>query len=234
MKTKKLFLGLLMVAIASPAFGQVKPTPNEVSVELRTDEFTRVMDVPSLTAATDVTVGADGVIFVATINGNATPTGNSATIGSMPYAAKLDVKVHDDSNADTLVCTSVELRGFNQFGRDVDEFVYPNGENVIESKYVYERVTYIHGVGCTSNSADAGDVLRVSASAEIGLPYKIESVDAILAFTIWDLSATELFHFKPSQLTVDLAQSSVETDNLTPTLAAGDIVRVRVRAPKGK
>lgn len=210
----------------------VRPTKAQVSIELRTIPVgPYTMDVPSLTAATDVTAGADGVLCAPTINGNATPICNAASISAMPWPAKLDIKVHDDASGDTLVCTSVRIRCIDQFGEPIDRTVYPQAETVLETPFCCEKVTYVAGAGCTSNSGDAGDVLRVSASAEVCLPVDITNANDVVQAWVWDLSATELFTFNPSQLTIDLKNNSVEFDNLTPTLAAGDVVWLRVRAP---
>jgi hypothetical protein len=232
-----LILAALFVLVAGELAAQPKPKTagraDGVSIELRTQEIVRTMDVPSAAASTDITAGVDGVIFAVGVNTNATPARLYPAISALPYAAKLDVKLSDDANADTLVCTSVTIEGYNQFGERVDETLTTISETNVESQHCYEKVVRIAGVGCTSNSGDADDVLRVAASAELCLPYRIEHKDAILSLSIWDLSATELFHFRQDQLTVDLIESSVETDNLTPTLAAGDVVRIRVRPPRG-
>jgi hypothetical protein len=219
------------INIAYATDSVTKPRSNEVAVEMRTFERSYVMDVPSTAAATDITAGVDGVICAPTINSNATPKCNGATIKAMPYPAKLDIKVHDDSNADTLVCTSVLIRCRNQFGEQEEHTVYPIAETVLETNFCCEQVTYVAGAGCTSNSGDASDVLRVSASAELCLPVNISSTSDVLQVSIWDTSASELFSFLPAALTIDTRASSVELDNLTPTLAAGDVVSYRVRAP---
>jgi hypothetical protein len=224
---------LALLCFSADAFAQDSiPSPSvrpgfkgSVSRELATFTRTVVMDVPSLTAATDVTPGVDGVLTATTVNNNATPERYGASqIFPPPYPCKLDVKVHDDSSGDTLVCASVTLKGIDQFGKANNEVLYPSGETTIESKKVYARLDSVVGAGCTANAGDDGDVLRVACSAEIGIPMKITNAKSIMSFAIWDASASELFNFKPSDLTIDLQAMSIETDNLTPTIAPGDIV----------
>lgn len=226
--TRILFFLTLALMTSAASAQQLGIKPYQFSKELRTHDFERMIPVPSLTAATDVTAGRDGVICAPTIDSDATPNCTTAELANIPHPCKLDVKVHDDSNADTLTCTSCTIAGSDQFGAVKTETFVPSAETVNETQNVYASLTAAGCSGCTDDAGDAGDVVRFSCSAEIGLPFKLDKTADVLTFCIWDVSASDYFCLPYSSLTIDMNNYSVETDNLTPTIGNGDVVYMRL------
>ena len=181
------------------------------------------MAIPSASAGTDITAGVNGVVAAMLIRSTTFPVWTSS-IAVFPYPCKLDVKVHDDSNADTLSCSSVKITGLDQFDQAVVETVIPSGETASETVHVFASASRIEAAQCTPGGGSDNDVVRVSCSAEIGFPYRVTAKTNLIKLRLWDVSATTLYLFKPASLTIDMTNYSVETDDLTPTLGQGDVV----------
>lgn len=182
-----------------------------------------------LASASEITVGQNGVVAAIPIDGAA--NGHSvwtSSIAALPYACKPVVQVLDDASADTLSCTTINLTGKDQFGLARTETLHPSGETATEATKVFESFSRIEAIGCTSNSGDVADVVRVKCGTEIGLPIMTNKVLQLCL----QVDTNNARCYKTSQLTIDSGKFSVELSGLTPSIAAGDTVDVtyRVRA----
>lgn len=247
---------LALLVTASAAFALIEP--KHVNTELRT----RLLSYPGMavTAAGDVTTGLNGVIAVQTTNttdGGNTDSGfiadagagadaqaadaystviAAAQISGVPYAAPLKVILIDGGTASTLTCTSVTIRGRDQFDRNISEVV----SSIVETTPVYtlnafSSVSAITTVGCSAGNSDL-DFLQVGMGTKIGLLTKIRQAADIEAASFVDSdSSNDVRTYTGAELltaaaisipynTVDLGDSS-----LTTAVADGDSVTVRVR-----
>jgi hypothetical protein len=185
-------------------------------------------------AATDVREGQNGVVVAV---GVASVTATTATeYGTPPYPCKLDVALIDiSSNSSALTCASARIIGKNQFGDTVTETVLLVTETPQETVNVYESVSSVSAATC-ANGADS-DVLRLTCSNEIGLPYHLSAETQLLSVCLFDVSTTDTFCPTAAQFATDLGKDSIEFDGITmtpityPTIAQGDYALIRVRAP---
>jgi len=203
-----------------------------VSAELRT--YTRDYPAPAVTAlaASSLTAGTAGVIVVRPVTAvtSLAPLANTMTL---PYPAKLKYLMSDNVGAnDALACTSVIVRGRNQFGRPISETVSVN-ETESKGSLVFESIATTEATGCTAGT-DAADDLRIRVSNEVGLPVPIVSEAAMLDVCVYDLSAVNVLCYAPATFVADLVADSIDFDNGLVTLAISDRMMFTVRAPAGE
>jgi len=182
---KKLALiSALLVCVSSTAFAKIGLRNLEEHVKHRQV----CMPVPTTGSTSN---GLDGVVFVKTVNGDTTPnsTADSATAPStFSWPGKLDVILVDSVTDDTLVCTSVILTGTDQFGKTIKETVSSISETKTTTTNVFATVTAVDSTACTGTTGEAGDVLVVRQSLELGLTVKVKATADIESACISDLS----------------------------------------------
>ena len=203
-----------------------------------------------LTGTSTAGNGLDGLIFKTTINGISAPTSTASNAGapsSFPWPAKLAVDLLDSAaTADTLTCTSVVIKGKDQFGRSIGEMVSTVSETAQNTSNVFSTVSSVVGAGC-AGASDAGDVLVVYQSQEVGLTRKIRAAADLEAVCLADRSdsgttkcarldnggsddissALEL-----SSNSIDLSVAMFGQEGSEVAAAADDLVCLRVRSSK--
>lgn len=213
-----------------------------VNNELRT----RTLVIPNIQVvdAGDVTVGKDGVgaILNPTIN---THVLTSTSIGALPYPAKLNVIAIDvgADNGNAVTCTSVVIKGRDQYGRTISETVSSVNETAQKTTNVFESISAVTSV-CVNGGGASGDIVKVSTSLEVGLGFDIRNVDAIIAlcvvnagadYTCLKGGATDsaiVFDNAGSGNRVNLLSDSINLASLTTnTVDDDDSVVIRYRAP---
>lgn len=186
-------LAALMLAIVPlTAFALIGP--KNVDGQLRVARY--VIPRVSIGAAADVTVDTEGVIVSQTIWDGAAviaaPSIVAPNVGTMPYPAKLRVDLVDGGAASgAITCTSVVIRGKDQFGRAINETVSTLTETEQITARVYEQVDYVTFAGCAiASGGDTDDLIQVSASYWIGLPRKLRTAADIISMCFSDTSAS--------------------------------------------
>ena len=135
--------------------------------------ITRVVEIFTTAGKTALTTGAKVVGIVA-----ASRTGGWAAVTAASGA---------------LTCTSVTVKGKNQFGRLISETISTIAETDpgTRSARVYEEITSITGAGCAiASGGDADDKMRIAVSPVVGLPQKIRQASDIISVCLSDESAT--------------------------------------------
>lgn len=271
---KKILSILTVIAgllVSSQVFAQNNPrkvigpsgggiTSWNVATDLRTRSYH--LGAIMVPAAGDVTAGIDGVVGKGDLyssNVGRVVITQTSSIAAFPYPAKLKLVLIDGGAASpALTCTSITLRGFDQFGNSISETVSSISETAKLSAKVYESLTSFTTAGCDiatgSTNGDTSDDLQIAVSATIGLPFDIRSVDAIKAVCItesyaagetqcWRGGSSDsaiLFDNAGSGNRVDLALDSIDlggdgvgTDLTGNTLADGQEIKFYLRAPSG-
>lgn len=213
-----------------------------VNNELRT----RTLVIPGIrpTAAGDVTIGKDGVVALAdpTIN---THVLTSTSWSAMPYAAKLNVGALDvgSDNGNAITCTSVVIKGRDQYGRVISETITSITETAQKTTKVFESISAVTSV-CVNGGGASGDLVKISASLEVGLGFDIRDVSSIISlcvvntgtdYTCLKGGATDsaiVFDNAGSGNRVNLLDDTINLLSLTTnTVDDGDAVVIRYRAP---
>lgn len=166
--------------------------PKHMDGQLRVANYTIAKVV---IPTTGVTVASGGVIVASTIYDGAAAADVSlgtTVIAALPYPSKLRVGLIDGGAASgALTCTSVAIRGKNQFGQVVSETVSTITETAQLTARVYETVDSIVSTGCAiASGGDTSDVLQVTGSAVIGLPRKLRVAADIISMCVTDVSAS--------------------------------------------
>ncbi len=255
-KTLALYLALVACAVGAwlsnlDAAGHLGP--EGVLPELRTEQIEYVLQIQATNASGDggtVTPGRRGVIATNTVNdvGVITLSRDGGTISPPPYPCRVHVKTIDDDSDQTLTCASVLLEGWNQFGSKTSETISSVTETAQLSARVYENIDRITGTTCVGG-ASANDLLHVSCSQVVGLPWRTSSQNgiergSITNVCVLDQSATnESYCYRPRDVLAEGATAEYDTnDNSVNCLkltdagvpplatATGDICQVRQRA----
>lgn len=197
---KRLLLAALLLLCPNIVFGQTGggTGTKSVTTELRTARFIiprihfPTIGVPS------TAVGSEGVIMRASLHSGLSHVTQTTSIAALPYPAKLDVAIIDqDANGGAMYCPSLTLYGYDQFGNAINERF--SGTSSIsefprETTNVFEQVTRVDAT-CNNGTAggvttSANDMLRISVSGEVGLPFRITGPNAVLSVCITDNSAS--------------------------------------------
>lgn len=217
---------------------------------LRTNVETYTIGIPAADA--DIASGISAVLNSQSVNGLSVEADVAwtSTISRPPYPCRLLVDMVDASANGTVACTGdVVICGLNQFGSPVDAvdgcetIATTISEAGVSSAYVYESVASVSVTDLTcSGAADAGDHFRVACQPEIGLQFPLSTYTGIISLCVADASASYLLNcWDGAELSDDWDQgdssinvAGVASEDPDITLADGDIVYIRYRAPSGK
>lgn len=220
-------LGLLALGLAAlvavPAYALIGPKNVDGQLRVASYVIPRVV-IPT----TGVTVATGGVILASTIWDGAAAANvsvNALTIAALPYPSKLRVGLLDGgAGSGDLTCTSVAIRGKNQFGQDVSETVSTITETAQLTARVYETVDSIVSAGCAiASGGDTSDVLQVTGSAVVGLPRKLRVAADIISMSVYDVSATATITMRGSGTMAGAAVSLNEAGAIDIDDSAVDI-----------
>lgn len=182
----KLATLLLVFSFSTAAFAKVGT--RNLEEEIKHEVI--CMPVP-VTGTSTAGNGGDGLIFKTTINAVSAPTSTAASAGApstFPWPALLTIDLLDSAaTSDTLTCTSVIIKGQDQFGTLISETVTTISETAKNTTKVFSSVSSIVGAGC-AGASDAGDVLVVYQSPHLGLTRRIAAAADIEAACIADAS----------------------------------------------
>lgn len=133
----------------------------------------------------NATAGQMGVLASGSINGPANPSFTEGVIYQPAYPSRIRAEFRDVTTADTLVCTTLNIWGIDQFGVPRKETMSVNetavacpansqtaGTNC--TRHVYAKLTNVTTAGC-SGASEAGDELVLATSLEVGLTAKLHS-----------------------------------------------------------
>lgn len=242
MKRFYTYTGILVAALALGFVfrGEIAEAAGHISVhnvtgDLRTQRVMYVVPAIAALASTSVTAGTAGVIATPTVNA-VTSIASTANTMTFPYPAKLKLQLLDPTANSTLLCTAVVLVGRNQFGQSITETVALPDETEVKSVKVYESLLSYSASGCAAGN-EAGDILRIRASNDIGLPFKVTSENAVLSLCHYDISvaaATNVVCYAQATFVTDLVYSAINLDTgIASALAPDDQVIIAVRPPAG-
>ena len=246
MKRFLIFLFLSLAGCLSNADGAGHVGPSAVVQELRTWN----LNIPYYQAdhgnnTNDITAGRGGVVAVMTLasasDAAMTTTSSATAFNSFPYPCKVHVTAKDTTNDATgLACTSVTIRGRNQFGEPVSETITgPTARaTATKSAKVYESLSSVTALNCLGNTS--GSRLVVNCSNDYGLPARVyRHTDAgAPVISMCQKHSSDYYCYRAAQINYDFGVWAVRLDTVTgsPTfqsLSNGDETYLRVRWPAG-
>lgn len=137
--------------------------------------------------------GLDGVVFQTSIDAIHSPTSTAANAGApstFAWPSKLTVDLNDASSDSTLTCSTVVIKGTDQFGKVISETLTSLTETDSTTTNVFSTVTSVVGTVCAGG--ETGDTLVVRQSAEIGLTVKISDSSDVESACIHDQSDSDV------------------------------------------
>lgn len=193
-KHKPLWLLLLLAMLGAPMVAFALIGPKNVEPEMRV--FTRVVPNFVVSASTDTSTGTAGVIGVISVYGAGAvieaPSASTPELGAFPYPTKVIVVLVDGgAGSGAITCTSLLIRGRNQFGQLTSETLTTLTETEQTSARVYSEILGVTAAGCAiASGGDTSDYLHIRTSSWVGLPGRIRSASDINTMCLNDVSAT--------------------------------------------
>lgn len=214
--TKRPILTVFVViaAVAIPLTAYALIGPKQLDGQLAVEHY--VIPQVVIPVAADVTQDVEGVVLTPTLwDGAAVIAAASYTepnVGTLPYPTKLRVDLVDGgAGTGAITCTSVTIRGFNQFGQYTTETLTSLTETEQITSRVYERVTYVAFAGCAfASGGDTDDLFQVTASSWVGLPRKLRTYADIVSMCFEDASDSSNFKCYRGAGTITGGRESLE------------------------
>lgn len=144
--------------------------------------------VPRYTDTSSAAVGTDGALFGTSVANVTSVSGTS--FAPVAFPSKIAYQLIDagtNAASTTLACTSITIRGENQFGEAVTHTDSTLTESQEYTSQAFAVVTSVSASGCTG-ALDGGDRLRLASSRHIGLTRKVKSFQDVEALCIADAS----------------------------------------------
>lgn len=196
---------------------------------------------PGATAST-VDAGSNGVVALRPMlqadsgTGDTQPVFTAAQIKPPPYAARLEIRINDLGDADTVQCAGFIVQGYDQFGNSVTEttgIVGSDGGTL--TKYAYEAVSSIKPVGCYADS-NGQDNIAVRTSAHVAVDRVLYADRDLVSVCVrsdggtWTCAPGADCEQGAGTTVSGPYANAVDLASCGLTVAAGDSVMIRMRS----
>jgi hypothetical protein len=197
-----------------------------------------------LATSASVIAGNNGVVGKVLLGATTAAVDATSTFAAFPFPSKVRLHLVEVNSGAAVTCANIVIYGFNQFGEPVrDDSITSlaeisinedNAANKVSSK-VFEKITRVTATSCT-NSEAAVDYIAITATHQIGLPFKISGGQAIKSVcynrtgTTYSTASTTVNQIclKPNTAPDGTGDDDTSTDSSTEFDAGGYASRVDV------